>query len=285
MNKVFACVDGVGNTAAVCDCAAWSALRLDVPLEFLHVLDRHPERAPVRDLSGAIGLGAQESLLQELSALDERRSKLAQEHGRQLLQAAKQRAAQAGVERVDARQRHGELVETVLEMEADARLFVMGEHHHATGTAKLHLDHHVERVIRAVKRPVLVVTHEEFEAPQRFGIAFDGSATGRKTVETLARSPMLKGLPCCVLMAREDDAFARDQISWARTTLAAAGFEVDAAVLAGEPEAVLAQQIRARGIGLLVMGAYGHSRIRNLIVGSTTTTMLRTSEVPVLILR
>ena len=33
------------------------------------------------------------------------------------------------------------------------------------------------------------------------------------------------------------------------------------------------------------MGAYGHSRIRQWIVGSTTTTLLRLSEVPVLILR
>ena len=42
---------------------------------------------------------------------------------------------------------------------------------------------------------------------------------------------------------------------------------------------------RARGAGLLVMGAYGHSRIRQLVVGSTTTTLLRLSEVPVLVLR
>ncbi|MBU2284983.1 MAG: universal stress protein, partial [Gammaproteobacteria bacterium] len=39
------------------------------------------------------------------------------------------------------------------------------------------------------------------------------------------------------------------------------------------------------GADLLVMGAYGHSRIRQLIVGSTTTALLRTSPVPVLVLR
>jgi nucleotide-binding universal stress UspA family protein len=33
------------------------------------------------------------------------------------------------------------------------------------------------------------------------------------------------------------------------------------------------------------MGAYGHSRIRQLLIGSTTTAMLRKSEVPVLLLR
>ena len=36
---------------------------------------------------------------------------------------------------------------------------------------------------------------------------------------------------------------------------------------------------------MLVMGAYGHSRIRHLLVGSTTTTMLRNAQLPVLILR
>ena len=38
-------------------------------------------------------------------------------------------------------------------------------------------------------------------------------------------------------------------------------------------------------IELKVMGAYGHSRIRDFIVGSNTTKMLATSTVPVLILR
>ena len=39
------------------------------------------------------------------------------------------------------------------------------------------------------------------------------------------------------------------------------------------------------GFGLLVMGAYGHSRIRSLIIGSTTTAMVRAVKVPVLLYR
>jgi nucleotide-binding universal stress UspA family protein len=33
------------------------------------------------------------------------------------------------------------------------------------------------------------------------------------------------------------------------------------------------------------MGAYGHSRIRNLMIGSTTTAMIRTCKVPVVLMR
>ncbi|MDF1750857.1 MAG: universal stress protein, partial [Alphaproteobacteria bacterium] len=38
-------------------------------------------------------------------------------------------------------------------------------------------------------------------------------------------------------------------------------------------------------IDLLVMGAYGHSRIRNLIIGSTTSAMLRLCKIPVMMFR
>lgn len=285
MNKVYACIDGLASTAAVIDWAAWSAQRLDAPLEFLQVLEQQPDRAAFGDYSGAIGFGAQESLLLELSELDARRSKLAQEAARSLLASARDRATALGLTRLDGRMRHGELVDTLQEVEADARLFVLGEHYHATQPARIHLDHHVERVIRSIKRPVLVATQERFEAPNNFVIAFDGSPTARKTVETVAASPFLRGLPALVAMAGADSDAAQNHLEWARHTLAGAGFEVNVALMPGEPERVLPEMVKGKAAGLLVMGAYGHSRIRQFIVGSTTTTLLRLSEVPVLILR
>jgi nucleotide-binding universal stress UspA family protein len=181
--------------------------------------------------------------------------------------------------------RHGELVDAVLEMEPDARLFVLGEHYHAAKPSKLHLDHHVERVIRSVKRPVLVATGEVFVAPQRFVIAFDGSPTARKTVETVASSPLLAGLPVLLAMAGVETTHARRQLGEACQLLAAAGFSAQAEQVPGEPEQVLPALVKAQGAALLVMGAYGHSRIRQLIIGSTTTTLPRLSDTPVLILR
>lgn len=74
MNKILACIDTRGNTDAVIDWAAWAAVRLACPLEFLHVLERHPEVAAVTDFSGAIGVDAQASLLKALSDRDERES-------------------------------------------------------------------------------------------------------------------------------------------------------------------------------------------------------------------
>lgn len=285
MNKVVACIDGQDSTPAVIDWAAWCALRLAVPLELLHVLERDPELAAVTDLSGAIGFGAQEALLAQLSELDAQRSKLAQEAGRQMLTAARDRAAAAGATQVDTRLRHGALVDNLLELEPDTRLFVMGVHHHASAPGRLHLDHQVERVIRSVKRPVLVATAAHFAAPTRFVVAFDGSATARKMVETVAKSPMLRGLPATLALAGDDSPAVREQLQQATAVLQGAGFVADSTVLPGEPEQALPRLVEAQPSTMLVMGAYGHSRIRQLIVGSTTTTLLRLSRVPVLILR
>lgn len=285
MNKVYACIDGFANTHAVIDWAAWAALRLALPLELLHVLERHPERAEVTDYSGAIGVDARESLLQELSDADEKHGKQAQEAGRRLLAAARERAAAAGVSRLDARLRHGGFVDTVLEMAADAQLFVLGEHHHAKGPAKVHLDHNVERVVRTVQRAVLVATAEGFEPPTRVVIAFDGSASARKVVDRAAGSAMLAGLPVLLAMVGIDTTLARRQLEEARIALHAVGIDAQAELTAGEPQAVLPALVKAQGPALLVMGAFGHSRLRQLLLGSTTTTLLRLSEVPVLFLR
>lgn len=285
MNTIYACIDGRATTPAVIDWATWAAGRLGAPVELLHVLERPPELPNVGDYSGTIGLGAQEVLLQQLSALDEQRSKLAQQAGRDMLEGASQRVQDAGHAAPATHMRHGELVDTLLELEPDLRLCVVGANHRASGARRLHLDHHVERVIRALQRPVLVATSERFAAPERFVVAYDASPTARKMVDMVAASPLLRGLPALVAMVGADTEPAREQLAAAAELLRVAGFSVQTQLLPGEPEQALPALLASQGAALLVMGAYGHSRIRQLIVGSTTTTLLRLSEVPVLILR
>jgi nucleotide-binding universal stress UspA family protein len=284
MSKVLACIDKSTRATAVCDYAAWSAHRLLAALEFLHVLDRQPERASMADFSGAIGIDAQENLLEQLALLDEQRSKLAQEHGRQILQAAAERAESRGSIAATVLQRHGPLIETLLELEPVTRLIVMGQHHIPGPASKWSLDQNAERAVRSLSRPMLVVAGD-FHPPERIVIAFDGSPTGRKMVGTVAASPLLKGLACHIIMVAEKSLAARDTLAWAAKQLADAGFSTTVTQRAGDADAVLRDYTSEVQADLLIMGAYGHSRIRHLIMGSTTSTLLRTSPVPILILR
>lgn len=285
MNKVYACIDGLANSAPVIDWSAWAAKRLELPLTLLHVLERQDSVSDTVDYSGSIGVDSQDILLERLSDLDEKRGSIAQEMGRQLLEAARQRSSAASVPVVEGRLRHGALLDAALELESDARLFVLGENRIVDSRQKVHLGHSVEQVIRSVARPVLVATGETFRAPRRFLLACDGSETARRAVETVAKSPLLRGLPAVLAMAGDQSAHSRQLLDQAHELLATAGFDVNVHLAAGLAEEVLPALVKSEKADLLVMGAYGHSRIRHLVVGSTTTALLRTSTVPVLILR
>ncbi|WP_313027589.1 universal stress protein [Pseudomonas lopnurensis] len=283
MTHVLACIDGSAQAAAVCDCAAWASRRLGAPLTLLHVLDQ--QQYPVSgDLSGIIGLGSREFLLQELATLDERRAKLALEEGRMLLDSARQRAIVAGVAQPECRQRHGDLVETLHELQDETRLLVIGRQGEDSGDAIQHIGSQLESVIRALHRPILV-TPGRFAAPQSLMLAFDGSATSRKGVELLTGSPLFRDMPIHLVMVGSETGDAQAQLEAARDRLSASGFEVHIAVRNGDVEPTLHSYQAEHGIDLLVMGAYGHSRIRQFFVGSTTTSMIRTTSTPLLLLR
>ncbi|WP_029008666.1 universal stress protein [Azospirillum halopraeferens] len=284
MAKVLACTDGSVYAASVYDHAAWAAVRLSAGVRVLHALDHARDRAAAADLSGSIGIDAREDLLEELTRLDEARGRLARRTSKLILQDAGSRLLSAGVTDVTLTQRHGSLVETLDAFEDGAELIVIGKRGEAADFATLHLGANIERVIRASRRPVLVASRA-FRPVERFLIAFDGGPSARKAVEYASRKPLLKGLECHLVMAGRPVAGHEEVLAGACDTLERSGLTVCPALLPGEPEEVIAAQVAERDIGLLVMGAYGHSRIRQLIVGSTTTTMIRTCQVPVLMFR
>lgn len=282
--KVLACVDQSRFANYVADYAAWATQRLSAPLELLHVLDRQPGRVDGKDHSGAIGMDAQEHLLNELSDADEARSKAARERGRLFLNELRQRAIAAGVESPDVRQRHGNLEESLLELEAGVRLFVLGRRGQSAETTQRDLGRNVEHLVRALHQPILTVT-DEFQVPRKALIAFDGSSVTRRGVEMVAKSPLLKGIPIHLLMSGKRRPDAEKQLKWAHKKLQKAGFDAPAELIPGDAEAVIAEAVARENIDILIMGAYGHSPLRSLLFGSKTSDLLRSSKIPTLLLR
>ncbi|MEH6685932.1 MAG: universal stress protein [Halopseudomonas sabulinigri] len=281
--KVVACIDGSGAAVTVCDYAAWASQRLQASLELLHVLD-HSQSPAHSDLSGNIGLGSREHLLVELAELDEKRGRLLREQGKSLLEAAARRVRTDGVELPLTRQRHGELVDTLRELEGEIRLLVMGRQGEVSDSLARHVGSHLENVIRTLHRPILVTTGE-FSLPRSLMLAFDNSPSTRKGLELLAESPLFAGLSIHLLMVGSDNEDARNALNAAQQHLQQAGLQVTTALRDGEVESVLLAYQRDENIDLIVMGAYGHSRIRQFLVGSTTTGMLRNTQCPLLLLR
>jgi nucleotide-binding universal stress UspA family protein len=281
--KVLACVDRSSYAGHVADAAAWAAKALGAELEFLHILDRHPEEGISSDHSGTIGFNAQEALLTTLAEKDEARVREMREAGRLFLGELRERAYAVGAEQVDIRQRHGELQETVMEQERGIDLLVLGRRGQSAEVTHRDLGRNVERLIRSLSRPILTVT-DQFQPPKKALIAFDGGSATRRSIELLAQSALLKGVAIRVVMAGSKQGEAEKQLTWAKGRLDAAGFQVKAEFIPGDPETVIARVIKDESIDVLVMGAYSHSPIRALIFGSKTNELLRAASVPTLLI-
>lgn len=65
MEFILAAIDASAHGSGVCHYAAWAAGRMQLPVELLHVVQRQDAVAARRDLSGAIGLGVKNDLMEE----------------------------------------------------------------------------------------------------------------------------------------------------------------------------------------------------------------------------
>lgn len=283
MSHVIACIDGSSATTAVVESATWAATQLTASLTLMHVIEEGHAKAR-QDMTGHIGLGSREKLLKQLAELDAKKGKLLLEHGHQLLDEAKRHVmAHSSLVDVTLRQRHGELVESLLALQQSTRLVVMGthgqDHNHSS-----HIGSQLETALRRVHKPILL-TPDSFAAPTSVMLAYDGSASAQKAVEVLAQSPLFVGMPVHVVMVGAESAPHTAAMVWARDVLQAGGHHVKTAIIAGDVEPALHQFQTDHDIGMMVMGAYGHSKIRQFLVGSTTTAMIEKSKTPMLILR
>ena len=283
MQHILACIDASAYANSVCDLAAWASRRLQLPVELLHVVQRRDAVAARHDLSGAIGLGVKTNLMEELVQLEESDARLQVERGRVLLAAAKQRLQEGGVDQVRSLPRHGGIVETILEREADARVVVIGKRGAGHEFASDHIGSKIERVVRASDRPILIASRAVSE-PGAIVFAFDASKSANRALERLVNSPLFTGLPVHIVMADSENAVHRQALDDAAGQLRDS-HEVRTTLRQGKPETVIADIVDQTPGAMLMMGAYGHSPLRTLIVGSTTTAMIRTVHVPVLLVR
>jgi len=284
MTHLIALIDGSVYSHSVCDHAAWVAGRAGASVDLMHILGRRHTNGENADFSGNLKLGARSALLQELADLDEQKAKLALKHGRLLLAEAKEQLESQGIAEVGTKLRHGDLIEAIAEFEKDTNLIIVGKRGEAADFAKMHLGSNLERVVRAATKPVLV-TSRAFKPIEKFVIAFDGGPSVMKAIDHIAQSKVFKGLSCLLLAAGDLNSDARQTLDDAVAILQNARITTESAVEKGDAETIIKTRIEKDGYDLLVMGAYGHSRIRNLIIGSTTTEMVRSCHVPVMLFR
>lgn len=279
--KIYAYVDRSPFAESVWQHAVWASKQLDFPIEIVHVLDQPPTVAS-RDFSGHHWLNNQQAAVEERIRLDELQNRVLISEGRQLLDAVADEVRKAGVTQVSQRLYQGTLLDHLRENAGDCLMAVIGKRGEGAGQDSQHLGRNVERLVRSAHRPILMAA-PAFASIERATIAWDGGESSGKSINLLANRPLLRDTPTTILYITENPDRLPASVHDAQAHLEASGMDVRVAGKPGPVSDAILQAVTEDGSQLLVIGAYGHSRIRQLVVGSTTTEILMRSETSVLV--
>jgi len=277
-------VDGSILSEAVCDFGAFFSKTLGLSLELLHVVE-HLHVSAQTDLSGNIGLGSRDDLLESLIDEEKSESKKAIVEGREMLSRLHERALSQEAKAVKIVQKHGELYENVQAQKEEIRLLILGlrgkDHEsnvHAIGSQ-------VEELIRTLNVPILLVNEAFFE-PRKILIAYDGSPSSKKAIDMVVKEPLFNHVERHIVNVHKDKALSSFMLEEATHILETLSFStLYTASLQGEPIKELLNYQKEKSIDLIVMGAFSHSRIRDALFGSFTSKMILSTPKPLLLLR
>ncbi|MEL7522756.1 MAG: universal stress protein, partial [Cyanobacteria bacterium J06553_1] len=288
--------DGSAFAEGIYQYGAWFARKFQAQAKVLFVNDIRAQKVvSTGNFSGSIGLGASEQLLNDLVSLEHERAKLNNQRSRLILRNAGEMLKAEGVSDVELLNPTGFLVDCFHDYEAEADMVVLGKRGEAAEFASDHLGANIDRIVRSSSKPCLV-TPQTFSPIERLLFAYDGSPTGQRVLSFLIdNAEGLKDIEIhllTVVKSEGDDkrvssreAKLTQAFTQAQDQLQQAGLNLTASSLTGDPEKAIGHYIEQNKISLLLMGAYGHRRIRHLVIGSTTVQLLRSSKIPVLLFR
>jgi nucleotide-binding universal stress UspA family protein len=280
IKSILVALDGSEHADAALQHALWLAGRLRATVLGLHVIDVVSIEGlgfRLHDISGSLGF---EPYLDFSAKMRE----ALRERGRVILDTFTRRCAERDIP-CDTILATGIVANEVCDQARMADLVVMGHRgvneQFSTGL----LGSTTESVTRKSPKPVFVssMRFKEISSPL---LAYDGSQRASAAMHAAAEMASALSLPLTVVhVTREETTDGPRVLEEARRYLHSYGLELSYETVTGYPHQRIVDFIRERGHDLLFIGAYGHSRIIEMVLGSTTEYVLRNSPCPVFLAR
>lgn len=284
MKNILVCIDGSSYGQVCTSYAIWLAKRTGARISALYVSELWQYETPlIADFGGALGTQPYMGLTAQLREVEAGKAKIIENYVRGEFE-------KAGIpDRVDFYHRSGLLVDCIDEFEnqrGDVSAIVLGKRGENANFAKGHLGSNMDRVIRASKLPCFVA-NRKFIEQKKLVLAYDGSPSAVRALEFLAtQKEFIEQEVHLVTVAKPGaEADATRLLFDAEARLKGGPLSPITQVLSGTPGEAIEGYVEENGITCLIMGAYGHSRIRQFIIGSTTTELVRRCLVPVIMFR
>lgn len=277
MKLILGCVDGSPSSDAGIDAASWLVSRLDARIRILHVIDIRLLEGPwMTDLVGSLGAQPYQAAVPQVRHLLEERAET-------ILAAARDRAG----DRVDAAEiTTGLVVDRIVDAERSCDMVVVGQRGEHARWLGGWVGSTSERVVRKSVKPCLVVP-EPFQAARSFLLGYDGSPFATRALAVACDLAAELRLPVRIVAVAErgDLEEMQRRVGEAADYAGRRGVDCETIAQKGEPETVLLESAESAPDPWIIIGAFGHSRVRELLLGSTTSAVLSRSSRPVLLTR
>lgn len=244
----------------------------------LHVVDIRLLQPPmISDISGTMGL----PLYQEFS--DSIENDL-DEKAETIVRAFRERCQAAGL-LPEIKKITGIIEERIIEEAKAADWIIMAQRgEHDRRGERTFLGSITESVVNASGRPVMV-TPAEFQPIEKMALAYDGSPSAEKALKLSAQLAGEMDWSLRTVIISDDQQETADLREKATAGLSSLGVAGEITILPGRENKQLISFIQGGAVQLMAMGAYGHNKLRRLLMGSTTSYVIRNSTIPVLLTR
>jgi nucleotide-binding universal stress UspA family protein len=233
------------------------------------------------DISGSVGMPPYDGFFDAIeTSLNEKADCI--------LRDFQERCKKSGI-KAEVKKTIGKISPIIIEEAQNADLILMakkGEHFHLKEGGLL--GSVAEAVVRNSGKPVLV-TPDNFVEIESMGLAYDGSDSASKALKlSLELSDQAVWPLTAVIItsdAKKADTLSTqiEDMNQKESVAPTSGCEI--IILSGKESDEIIKFIREGAVELMVMGAYGHNRLRELLLGSTTSHVIRKSPIPVLLTR
>jgi nucleotide-binding universal stress UspA family protein len=274
VNKcILACIDGSTLSDAVIDQAIWLAKNSQFAIKFLHTIE-HSHLTEHVHHEGNLTPNMTENLLQDLTDEERTESKRLMAEGKTILNNAIQRAEQAGLTTIIAKQRHGTLSEVLHDLKAEIEIVVLGATGEDHNGDKKGLGSQLEQAIRVTHQPIVIVK-KPFVAPHNLMLAYNGSPISIKAIEILKKELFAtQSLNIHIVSVQNNIKDSQRLVDEVETALSSAKYIIKTTALTGDPLEQLTNYQQQHHIDLTMMGAFSHGKIHGFMFGSFTTQML-----------
>jgi nucleotide-binding universal stress UspA family protein len=277
IKTMLVALDGSEQAGGAASGALWLARRLDATVVGIHVIDVVSiEGSFFHDISGSLGF---EPYLDFSSKMRE----ALEARGTMLLEDFAATCGKQGV-RAETTLTTGIVANQICSRARTADLIVMGHRGINARFTTGMLGSTAESVTRKSPCPVLVAPGR-FDAVQRPLLAYDGSDRSSAALHAAAEFCRSLALPLTVLHVNRDEGAGRSVLDEAARYLAAYDLSVECELVSGAAHESIVTVLGREHFDLIFIGAFGHSRIVEMVLGSTTEFVLRNSPVPVFLSR